>query len=122
MNNPSPQLPSPHALNQAAVIVGCALVLLAVAFLWGRGCAPSPQPVEPLGIDAGPGEAVIAGTLDAATQAAQARLAELDREHAASIATFNEAQRRKYEDVQAQGPEAVVSWMNDFLKTRDAGT
>lgn len=107
-----------------AVVGGLAVLLLAVvlAFYAGRGCTPSPEPLPPSGIDAGPGESEIAARLDAAVHHAAEELARIEREHAEEIAAFDDAQREKYETVREGGPEAVDAFIRDFnRRLRDAG-
>lgn len=107
-----------------AVVGGVAVLVLAVvlAFFVGRGCTPEPEPPILIDIDAGPGEREIAARLDAAVQHAQAELDRIEREHAAEIAAFDEAQRRKYEAVREGGPEAADAFIRDFnRRLRDEG-
>jgi len=78
--------------------------------------------VDDLGIDAGTGEAEIAARLDGALQAGEAELRRIDEEHAADIASFEDRQREKYEEVREQGPEALADWFSDFnRRLRDGG-
>jgi hypothetical protein len=108
-----------------AVIGGTAMLLLiaVLAFFVGRGCTPPPQPVDDLGIDAGPGEAIIAATLDGALRHRDEEIARIAREHAADIARFEGEQAHKYEEIAAQGPEALAGWFTDFnRRLRDGGT
>jgi hypothetical protein len=98
-----------------AVVGGLALLVLAVvlAFYVGRGCSPTPEPLPPSGIDAGPGEREIAARLDAAVQHAAEELARIEREHAEEIAAFDEAQRAKYDEIR-DDPEAADAFIRDF--------
>lgn len=107
-------------------VISAAVLILAVVitFYIGRGCAPDPVIVEPVGIDAGPGEAVIAARLDAAVQHADAQLAQLERDHAAEIARFDETQREKYEAIRAGGVDAADRYIREFtlrLRSKDGG-
>ena len=82
----------------SAILVAVIAAALAFAFFIGRCTTPpSPHPVDDLGIDAGPGERAIAARLDAAAQRAEEELAEIEREHAADIAAFDDAQERLME-------------------------
>jgi len=104
----------------AAVSLGLLVVVL--AYFIGKGCSPSPQPVDDLGIDAGPGEAEIAARLDGATQHAAEELARIEREHADELAAFDESQREKYETLREEGPEAVSDFLAAFNRRfRDGG-
>ena len=99
----------------AAILVAVIAAALALAFFVGKGCAPpSPQPVDDVGIDAGPGESAIAASLDAAAHRADEELAAIEREHAADIAAFDDAQRAKYDALRHEGPEAVSDFLADF--------
>lgn len=104
----------------AAVALG--LLVVVVAYFAGRGCGPSPQPVENLGIDAGPGEALIAARLDGAVRRAEEELARIEREHADDLAAFDESQREKYDALRTEGPDAVSEYLAAFnRRLRDAG-
>lgn len=99
----------------SAILVAVIAAALAFAFFIGRCTTPpSPHPVDDLGIDAGPGERAIAARLDAAAQRAEEELAEIEREHAADIAAFDDAQRAKYDALRHEGPEAVSDFLADF--------
>lgn len=107
-----------------AGVGGIAFMLLVAVLMFyiGKGCAPAPIPVEPIGIDAGPGEVEIAARLDAAVQHAEAELARIESEHAAELAAFDAAQRLKYDAVREGGPEAADAFIRDFnRRLRDAG-
>jgi hypothetical protein len=102
--------------------VTAAILFIVVAFYIGRGCEQAPQPVDDLGIDAGPGEAAILADLDAALRHAEVELARIEREHAADIAAFEAGQEAKYEEIRSHGPEVVAAWFTDFnRRLRDAG-
>lgn len=103
--------------------IGLVLLVAVLAFYVGRGCSPSPQPVEDLGIDAGPGEAEIGARLDAALREAEEEIRRIEVEHEADIAAFEANQRDKFETVRAEGPEALARWFSDFnRRLRDGGT
>jgi len=111
----------------APFIVGTAsavLFFLVLAFFVGRGCAPTPQPVESLEIDAEAGEAAIAGTLDEAARAHDEELARVELERAATIASFSMEQRAKYDAIRQQGEDAVSDYIVTFNRSRfrDAGS
>ena len=101
------------------------LVLGAVlAGLAARGCRPDPTFVPTAtDIDAGPGETVIAVSLDAAIQADEAEILALEDRNARTLAALNDEQRAEYDGVRRGGRHAVARWLSDFntrLKT-DAG-
>ncbi len=102
--------------------IGLGLLVVVLSFFIGRGCERSPQPVDELGIDAGPGEAEIAARLDGSLQAAEVELRRIEEQHAADIAAFEALQREKYEEMRAEGPEALAHWFSDFnRRLRDGG-
>ncbi len=95
------------------------LVLIAViivAFVTGRGCGtgctPAVEPVE-TGIDAGPGEQLIAEQLDGSLVAVQQRIEEIEAAHAIELAAFDEAQRLKYEALRSD-PQEADRFIRDF--------
>lgn len=95
-----------------AAVLFC--LLLAAAFGLGRCSAPEPPtPVVVDGVDAGPGEAEIAARLDAAVQAEEARLEELERKYAEEIRDFSAADRREYEETRARGRDALAAWLKE---------
>lgn len=110
----------PKSLYALALLVLIAVII--VAFSVGRGCGGSePVEVPDTSIDAGPGERAIADRLDAALQEADRRIAEIEREHAADLERFNEAQREKYEHLR-RDPEAASEFIRQFnRRLRDAG-
>jgi len=101
-----------------AVVGGLALLLLFVvlAYYVGRGCSPAPLPIESTDIDAGPGDREIATRLDAAVHHAVVELARIEREHATSIAEFNELQREKYDAIR-EDPGAADAFIRDFNRS-----
>lgn len=105
------------------VLLGVAAgVLLIVAFVGGiqcsRACAPAPEVPIAVGIDAGPGEAEIAARLEAERTKAAEQVAEIERRRAEEIRRLDETARAEYEEVREQGPEAVASWLDDWIKRR----
>lgn len=116
--------PPPPPRPLVIVLLAAPLVIfLLVAFLIPaiRDCR-GPVPAPPAGIDAGPGLEAIAAREREAEAAATRELARIEDERRRDLARFDEAQRRKYEDVRQQGPEAVARWLTDFNRAlRDAG-
>jgi hypothetical protein len=102
-----------------AVILGAVLGGLAI-----RSCSSrAPIVVPSVEIDAGPGEAVIAGQLDGAVQADEQAIRELEERNQRSIDQFNEQQQAEYDEARRGGRRAVAAWLSSFnevLKT-DAG-
>ncbi len=111
-------------LQGAAIGVGSLLVLLSVMALVATvvpRCTQPPHPTD-LGIDAGPGDRAIDDALDGSLVHVDAELQRIAAEHHDDIARFEGTQRRKYEEVSAQGPEALARWFSDFNDSlRDAG-
>jgi len=100
-----------------------AIGLLVLGGLLGHSCNRTPSVVEPIGIDAGPGVAVIQSELDASIQVDEAAILELEERNARTMQRFDEEQQADYERVRRQGRHAVAAWLSDFntqLKT-DAG-
>lgn len=117
---------SPVAIR---VAIGALVLLgLVLAFSFGKGCGScndcsgcDPKP-PPVGIDAGPGEAIIAQHLADAEAQARAEIAKISAAHDRDIAAFTVAQEAEYHDVAAQGPEALSTWFSAFNSSlRDAG-
>lgn len=109
---------------QLALLVVALLGVAIVAFVLGRGCSPHPTPVpEPVGIDAGPGEAVIAVQLDASVQAGQAHIAQIERKFDDDMAAFDDQQRAEYARVRAGSLEDAAQYLSDWSRRRrmDAG-
>lgn len=105
------------------------LLALVLAFSFGKGCGScngcsgcTDDPLPPVGIDAGPGEAIIAARLADAERQAKAEIDKIRAAHDREIATFTAAQETEYHEVAAQGPEALSNWFSDFNRSlRDAG-
>lgn len=98
--------------------------LLVLGALLGRSCSHDPVIVEPVGIDAGPGDQVIATQLDASIQVDEAAIRDLEARNERALAQFNDDQAAEYAQVRRQGRHAVAAWLSDFntaLKT-DAGS
>jgi hypothetical protein len=113
--------------NQQKMMLGgvvAVVCLLVLGALLGRACSHGPAVViEPVGIDAGPGDRVIAQELDAAIQVDEEAIHQLEERNARALEQFNEQQAAEYADVRRQGRHAVAAWLSDFntqLKT-DAG-
>lgn len=103
----------------AAILLGAVLGGLAL-----RSCTPHPPPtVVGEEIDAGPGEAVIAGHLDGAVQADERAILEIEERNARAIDLFDQQEQAEYEQARRGGRQAVARYLSDFntqLKT-DAG-
>lgn len=117
----------PIALIAAAIAI-FALVTVVSGASCQRGCTPDERPIEQ-GIDAAPGELVIADRLDAEVQTGNARLAEIREryrreeeqarvEHETALAAL----RTERETVLDGGPEAVAAWLDAWYRQqRDGG-
>lgn len=112
------------------VVIGVLVFLgLVLAFSFGKGCGScdgcsgcTDPPLPSVGIDAGPGEAIIAERLAEVERQAQAEIAKINAAHDREIAAFTAAQETEYHEVAAQGPEALSVWFSTFNQSlRDAG-
>lgn len=113
------------------VALGAIVLLMVVAaFAFGKGCGScdgcsgcSDPPPPPVGIDAGPGEAIIVAHLADVERQAQAEIDKINAAHDRDIAAFTIAQNTEYHEVAAQGPEALSAWFSAFNQgLRDAGS
>jgi len=102
------------------IALAVAGVLLAVVmFMAGRSCAGSaPAPLNPGGIDAGPGEDQIAQRLDGSIQHDQAQLEAIDQKYRDDIAALDDVQRREYERLRAEDVDALARQLNDWNQER----
>ena len=116
--------------NQLTLLGVLALALLIIGVVLGRGCwHPSPPPSTVVtGIDAGPGEEVIAGTLDGAVQAGEVHITQIERKFDADMAAFDEQQRAEYDrlrggDDLSAAAEYLSAWNHARRALKeDAGT
>jgi len=116
-------------ISRTQLILFAVLVVavLVVGVVLGRGCAgpaPAPAPLDPGGIDAGPGEAVIAGTLDGAVQAGQVQIAQIEDKFGDDMAAFDEQQRAQYAQLRGSSVEDAARYLSEWSLRRrgDAGT
>lgn len=111
--------------TQLALMTTAAVLLLAVVFVMGRGCATdsSVLVILPAGIDAGPGEEIIANRLDGAVQAGQLRIEQIEEKFDEDMAAFDAQQRADYERMREGTPEEAASYLSAWSqRRRDAGT
>lgn len=101
------------------VAIALVIAVLGISLLVNQcgGCEPRPIPID-LGIDAGPGEQMIAARLDAALQRVDERLAEIDRQYAEDIAAFDAQQREKYEALANEDLDTVVRFLDNWHRDR----
>jgi hypothetical protein len=115
-------------VNQRVQIVVAVVALVGIAiiaFVLGRGCnGPAPHPAPPDGIDAGPGETIIAAQLDASVQAGQAHIEQIEAKFDDDMAAFDAQQRAEYEHVRAGSLEDAAQYLSDWSRHRrvDAGS
>jgi hypothetical protein len=114
--------------TQLILVAVAAVLLLLVVFVAGRGCGPmldgGGEPIT-TGIDAGPGEAVIAERLDAAVQAGEARMEAIEEKFADDLAAFDARQHAEYEALRGGDDlEAAAELLSSWSRTRrrDGGT
>jgi hypothetical protein len=109
--------------TQAIILGVLALALLVIGVVLGRGCSqPSePQPSVVTGIDAGPGEEVIAGTLDGAVQAGQVHIQQIERKFDSDMRAFDDQQRAEYERLRGGDDiDAAAQYLSDWNRRRRA--
>jgi len=108
--------------NQLTLLGVLALALLIIGVVLGRGCwHPSPPPSTVVtGIDAGPGEEVIAGTLDGSVQAGQVHIEMIERKFQDDLAAFDAQQRENYERTRADSLEDAARALSDWNRQRRA--
>jgi len=108
-----------------AAAVGFGILVIVVAFSFGRGCdsCSCAAPVlAPVGIDAGPGEVVINTRLAETERQARAEIDKINAAHDREIATFTTRQEAEYREIETQGPEALSHWFSNFNRSlRDGG-
>jgi hypothetical protein len=110
--------------TQAILLGVLALALLIIGGVLGRSC--SHDPVAPpttvvTGIDAGPGEEVIAGTLDGAVQAGQVHIEQIEHKFDSDIAAFDDTQRAEYARLRGGDDlDAAAAYLSDWNRQRRA--
>lgn len=110
--------------NQLILLAVVVVLIAAIAFAGGRSCAPpQPAPLDPGGIDAGPGEAEIAARLDGAVQQGQERLAQIEHKFEEDIAAFDDGQREDYERLRQLDQDEAAVWLSRWVRShrRDGG-
>lgn len=108
-----PSFPTPAAswMIGVALLVGA---LLAGVALDRCACGSKETDViVPADVDAGPGELAIAARLDASVQAEEARIRQLEADHAKQIAAFDEQERTEYAAQKARGRAALAAWLSE---------
>jgi len=99
--------------------------VIAIVFFTGRGCSRgTPVGPDPIiqGIDAGPGEQQIAAQEDAAVQAQEAHMQEIEHKFDSDMAQFDEQQRAQYQQLRDSSLEDAASFLSEWARThRDAG-
>lgn len=107
--------------RNAAILLGVILTLVGIiAFVAGRSCAPpGPAPLQPEGIDAGPGERAIADRLDASLREAEERLTRIEEKFEEDIAAFDRQQRQEYDRLLEDGDvDEVAEFLRDWNMRR----
>lgn len=103
------------------IAVAAVLVLVAIVFGTVHGCN-QPQPVvviNPGGIDAAPGELVIANRLDGAVRAGEAQIARIELKFEDDLAAFDVQQRAEYDRLREAGDlEAIARELSAWNRER----
>lgn len=103
------------------VAVAVALLLFLLVALAVRGCSGGSNVVviSNGGIDAGPGEALIAARLDAEVRAAEAQMLRIEQKFDADLAAFDAQQREEYARLRdGDDLEAAAQFLSDWSRTR----
>lgn len=105
--------------KQIYVLVFALAMVASIAFVAGRGCAPTPVDTLPTqGIDAGPGESQIAQNLDASIQQGNEQLVAIEHKFDDDMAAFSEAQRAEYERLRRGDVDATAQYLLDWNRRR----
>ena len=99
-------------LGLAAGALGIVLLTLALGITIGKGCGGVAY-VQPVGIDAGPGDRVIAAELDASLRREDERMAALLAEHEREIAEIHGRETAEFERVRSEGRDALAVWFKE---------
>ena len=101
-----------HWTALALAAFGIVALTLALGIVLGRGC--DPVIVQPVGIDAGPGDRAIAAELDASLRREDERIARLEAQHAAEIAAFSARETAEWDRMRATGDrKQLARWLRE---------
>lgn len=109
------------------ILIGAAAAILLLMIIFGgaaRGCVERGGVVIiPGGIDAGPGERVIAAQLDADIRFGEARMVAIEAKFDDDLAAFDARQRAEYERLRGGDDlEAAAQMLSEWNRSRrDAG-
>ncbi len=104
------------------VVLGVAALML-VVFLFARGCTSNGHVtfLTDGGIDAGPGEAVIAARLDGEVRAGEARIEMIEHKFDRDLDAFDTQQRDEYERLRGGDDlDAAARMLSDWNMERRA--
>jgi hypothetical protein len=105
--------------KQIYVLVFALVMVAFIAFVAGKGCAPTPIDTLPTqGIDAGPGESQIAQSLDASIQQGNEQLVAIEHKFDEDMAAFSDAQRAEYERLRQGDVDATARYLLDWNRRR----
>ncbi len=109
--------------QQLIYIVLGIVVLVLVVFLFARGCTSGGHVtfLTEGGIDAGPGEAVIAARLDGEVRAGEARIEMIEHKFDRDLDAFDAQQRADYERLRGGDDlDAAARMLSDWNRERRA--
>lgn len=99
--------------------------IVAGAVVFGMSdCGGKPAPPIDTGIDAGPGLAEIDALEAEQARQRAVRLRDIEEKRRKDLAAISGEQRREYDAVRAEGPDAVLTWLREFDEQQfaDAGS
>jgi hypothetical protein len=105
-----------------AIAIGSLLLLFLLLVLAVRGCPGQGAHVVVIsngGIDAGPGEAIIAAQLDAEIQAAEAHMRMIEQKFDEDLASFDARQREEYDRLRGgEDLEGAARMLSEWNRAR----
>lgn len=101
----------PYAIGALAALFVVILVLVIA-----RSCSNSLVVIEKPEVEVDTSEVDDKTTeaQDEAKAEAEGKIEVLEKEHAEAIEKFDDDQRKEYEEMKDEGPDAVAEWLSDF--------
>lgn len=110
--------------NQLIAVAVLAVVLLVVGAVLGRSCVHTPvaPPTSVVtGIDAAPGEEIIAGQLDGAVQAGQQHIQQIEAKFDGDMRAFDDQQAAEYAQLRGGGDlDGAAAYLSEWNHVRRA--